>query len=200
MRKPAEPQRGMTKTITTTHAVTGPTQSAGRLLRRAEAARMLQVSVSTLRRMDDRLEPFVDDQGVHHYDQRRIEAARATLKQTVTTKVHDPHGIDGEIAASAFDIFEQGRGAVDAVRELRAHPDAIERLFKQWARMKGRVVLDGDDLDQIAHEAKVTLKLDPDLQTTAEEIVQWFMRLADGFHVPRVADASRPKPPLATDD
>lgn len=178
--KPAELQGGVTKTITTTRAVTGPAQSGGKLLRRAEAARLLQVSVSTLRRMDERLEPFVDEQGVHYYDARRIEAARATVKQTVTTKLHDPHGIDGEIAASAFDIFEQGRGAVDAVRELRAHPDAIERLFKQWARMKNSLVLDGDELEQITHDAVVTLRLDPDTRAlSAEDVVGWFMQMTD---------------------
>lgn len=186
MSKPQNVQGGVTKTITTTRAMTGPTQSGSKLLRRAEAAKMLDVSVSTLRRMDERLEPFVDEQGVHLYDPRRIEAVRATIKQTVTTKMHDPYGIDGEMAASAFEIFEQGRGAVDAVRELRAHPDAIERLFKQWARMKNALVLDGNNLDQIMHEAIVTLKLDPALRlTTADEIALWFMRLADGFQSPR---------------
>ncbi len=138
-----------TRTVTTSATLSGVTLPAGRLLRRAEAARSLQVSVSTLRRLDSQLQPVTDDRGIHLYDPAKLEEARATIRQTVTTRTTDPHGVDGDLAAGVFDVFEEGRGPIDAVRELRVHPDAAERLYAQWARMRGSAVIAHAVLDDV---------------------------------------------------
>lgn len=135
-----------TKTRTTTATLatvaTGGTADRAGMVGRSAAARLLGVSVSTLRRRDQELAPIVDESGAHLYEVARLENYRTTIRQTTTTRTSDAHGIDGELAKAAFDAFQAGTNPVDVVCEMAVHPDAVERLHTQWARLGGRVVIE----------------------------------------------------------
>lgn len=113
------------------------TVSAGKLLRRTEAARMLGVSKSTLRRMEGTsLTPVVGPKNVHLFQEEEVRAI------VVTRRAHlDTQPATGDIAAQAFGLFDAGVHVVDAVKQLRVAPDVVERLHATWARLRSLMVL-----------------------------------------------------------
>lgn len=108
----------------------GNGSSPPRLIGREEAARRLDVSVPTLRRMEatQKLRPMVGPRGAHLYNAGEVEAL-AQARIAAGTKTHKPIG---EIAAEAFTLFEQGYSVQDAVMELRQSPDLIRRLLQEY--------------------------------------------------------------------
>jgi hypothetical protein len=120
---------------------------AGRLLRRTEAARMLGVSKSTLRRMEgDALTPVVGPRNVHLFQEEEIRAV------IVTRRAHlDGGPAAGDVAAEAFILFDAGVHVVDAVKQLRVGPELIERLHSTWARLRGLLVLSSEGRSEINH-------------------------------------------------
>jgi hypothetical protein len=115
----------------------GAAVPAGRLLRRTEAARMLGVSKSTLRRMEgDALTPVVGPRNVHLFQEEEIRAV------VVTRRAHLEVGpAAGDVAAEAFALFDAGVHVVDAVKQLRVPPDVVERLHATWARLRNLMIL-----------------------------------------------------------
>lgn len=109
----------------------------GRLLRRTEAARMLGVSKSTLRRMEgEALTPVVGPRNVHLFQEEEVRAV------IVTRRAHLEAGpAAGDVAAEAFALFDTGVDVVDTVKQLRIGPELIERLHATWARLRGLLVL-----------------------------------------------------------
>lgn len=118
-------------------AKSAPTVPTGRLLRRTEAARMLGVSKSTLRRMEgEALTPVVGPRNVHLFQEEEVRAI------VVTRRAHLESGpAAGDIAAEAFALFDAGIHVVDAVKQLRVGPELVERLHATWARLRGLLVL-----------------------------------------------------------
>lgn len=118
----------------------GAAVPAGRLLRRTEAARMLGVSKSTLRRMEgDALTPVVGPRNVHLFQEEEIRAV------IVTRRAHLEDGpAAGDIAAEAFALFDAGVHVVDAVKQLRVGPELAERLHSTWARLRGLLVVSAE--------------------------------------------------------
>jgi hypothetical protein len=118
-------------------ANSGAAVPAGRLLRRTEAARMLGVSKSTLRRMEgDALTPVVGPRNVHLFQEEEVRAV------VVTRRSHlEAQPAAGDVAAEAFALFDAGVHVVDAVKQLRVGPELIERLYATWARLRGLMVL-----------------------------------------------------------
>jgi len=121
-------------------AKSSPTVPAGRLLRRTEAARMLGVSKSTLRRMEgEALTPVVGPRNVHLFQEEEVRAI------VVTRRAHLESGpTAGDIAAEAFALFDAGVHVVDAIKQLRVAPELVERLHATWARLRGLLVLSVD--------------------------------------------------------
>lgn len=96
------------------------------LLTRAEAARRMNVSVATVRRMEgEQLHPIVVD-GKHLFDIEELDRHRKLT--------------DGDLAAAAFELFNADRTQVDAVIELKEAPERIRKLFRDWAEMSECVV------------------------------------------------------------
>lgn len=109
----------------------------GRLLRRTEAARLLGVSKSTLRRMEGTsLTPVVGPKNVHLFQEEEVRSVVVTRRARF-----DSQPGSGEIAAEAFALFDAGLHVVDVVKQLRAMPDVIESLYATWARLRGMMVL-----------------------------------------------------------
>jgi hypothetical protein len=110
--------------------------SSGRLLKRAEAARLLGVSVSTLRRREGAdLTPIVDADGVHMFDESEVRSVMVTVRQRKS--VHALGASSGDVAADVFTLLDAGEHPVDIVKQLRVAPDAVVALYEQWVVMRG---------------------------------------------------------------
>lgn len=91
------------------------------LLTRAQTARRIGVSIGTVRRMEGaELHPIVIN-GKHCFHPAEVERYRRLT--------------DGQIAARAFQMFNEGRGVIDVVIELEQPPEPIERLYSTWDRL-----------------------------------------------------------------
>ncbi len=109
----------------------------GRLLRRAETARLLGVSKSTLRRMEgEQLEPVVGPKNVRLFEEEKVHALVVT-RRTSAGEVRAA----GDMAADAFELFDKGVHPVDVVKQLRIAPAVLESLHQHWARLRGLLVL-----------------------------------------------------------
>ena len=118
---------------------------AGRLLHRSEAAQLLGVSKSTLRRMEgDTLTPVVGPRNVRMFHEEEVRAVVVTRRAQV-----DRGPERGEMAGAAFDLFEAGLGVIEAVRRLRADPEVIEALYAHWTRLRGMLVLSAETRSEI---------------------------------------------------
>lgn len=127
----------MTERSTQTIASEAAAEAAqsGKLLKRADAARILGMSVSSLRRREGTmLTPIIDDDGVHLFDEAEVEAVRLTLRRT--TGVADDETRAGETAANVFTLLDEGVHPVDVVKQLRLPPTAVLALHTQWADMR----------------------------------------------------------------
>jgi hypothetical protein len=110
----------------------------GRLTRGQVAAR-LNVSVSTVRRLEgDRLHPTVDEGDVRWFDEKEVAALAAAMvndgKQVTKARPGAPpeQRPAGEIAALAFERFEQRQSLAEIVIGLRVEPEKVRALFDQW--------------------------------------------------------------------
>ncbi|MDD9946973.1 MAG: helix-turn-helix transcriptional regulator [Myxococcales bacterium] len=111
------------------------------LLTRAQAARRIGVSVSTIRRMEGaELEPVLVD-GKHLFHLPEVDRYRRVT--------------DGELAARAFQMFNDGRCVIDVVIELQEPPERIEKLHERWCHHTGSTVVlgfDGKSLDRVCKD------------------------------------------------
>jgi hypothetical protein len=113
------------------------TVPAGKLLRRTEAARMLGVSKSTLRRMEGTsLTPVVGPKNVHLFQEEEVRAIVVTRHSHLYTQP-----ATGDIAAEAFSLFDAGIHVVDSVKQLRVPPEVVERLHATWVRLRSQMIL-----------------------------------------------------------
>ena len=109
---------------------------AGRL-RRTEVARRLGVSLSTLRRMEGtRLHPATGPDGVHLFDEAEVEAAVVTYRGIRARSAASLKPSDGEVAAAAFELFDNGTSLVDVVKHLQVAPDRVSALHRAWASFR----------------------------------------------------------------
>jgi hypothetical protein len=107
-------------------------------LTRAGVAELLGVSSSTVRRLEDRgvLHPRVID-GVHFFDPQEIHRARAARASSAPT--------DGDAAALAFELLDQGAGLRDIVKRCRVTPERARVLATEWKKMgSGELVISAE--------------------------------------------------------
>lgn len=128
-------------------ATHGP--APGRLLTRAQVARRLGMSLSSVRRMEgEQLKPIVDARGVHHFEETEIQAVFVRVRRARAP--HDERA-DGTLAAAAFTLFRRGADVIAVVKELHETPEKIEQLFEEWKRFRGAVLLDATSVAAIAN-------------------------------------------------
>ena len=112
------------------------TAQSGKLMKRAEAARVLGMSVSSLRRREGELiKPIVGPDGVHMFDEAQVRAVTVTLRGRATLAAMGPSA--GETAADVFTLLDDGVHPVEIVKRLRLTPDVVVALQDQWSRMRG---------------------------------------------------------------
>ena len=110
---------------------------ADRLLGRAQAAQLLGVSKSTVRRMEgEQLKPVVGPRNVRMFHEEQIRSLVVTRRAEFGSAQPS-----GELAADAFELFDAGVHPVDVVKKLRVEPAMIESLHQRWTAWRGMLVL-----------------------------------------------------------
>jgi hypothetical protein len=96
------------------------------LLTRGQAARRMGVSLATVRRMEGaELQPILID-GKHCFPIEDVDRHRRAT--------------DGDLAAMAFQMFEEDKTQVEAVIALKEPPERIRKLFQHWLEMSECIV------------------------------------------------------------
>ena len=108
-----------------------------RRLTRSEVADMLGVSISSVRRLErDRLHPERGPDGTHYFAPTEVTALATALAAERRTKPSvappTPKLSAGEIAARAFECFEQRYSLAEVVISLRIEPQVVRELFHEW--------------------------------------------------------------------
>jgi hypothetical protein len=120
--------------------------SSGKLLRRSEAARVLGVSTSTLRRMEGTaLLPELGADGVHRFREEHVRELVVHRNPAVAA----PEAYDAEMAAEVFALLDEGVHPVEIVKRRRLDPRAMEAMHAKWASMRGAFVVTGETARQI---------------------------------------------------
>jgi hypothetical protein len=126
--------------------------SQGRLIERTQAARMLNVSESTLRRYEDELHPIIGPKGVRMFDEVSLRSAAITLKPRRVFEAAGPGA--GDTAADVFTLLDDGVGATEIVKRLRVAPDLVVAFQGQWAEMDGGFVVSKDEAFELGMIAR----------------------------------------------
>lgn len=126
--------------------------SQGKLIKRTQAARMLNVSVSTLRRYEDELHPIIGPKGVRMFDEVTLRSAAITLKRRRVFEAAGPGA--GDTAADVFTLLDDGVGATEIVKRLRVAPDLVVVLQGQWAEMRGGFVVNKEEAFELGMIAR----------------------------------------------
>lgn len=96
------------------------------LLTRGQAARRMGVSLATVRRMEgSELHPIIVD-GKHCFPLEDIDRHRRVT--------------DGDLAAMAFQMFNDDKTQVEAVITLKESPERIRKLFQDWLAMSECII------------------------------------------------------------
>jgi hypothetical protein len=98
------------------------------------------LSISTVRRLEgERLHPRIDNEGVRWFDEREVAALGIQLASDPRKRVRRnaathavPKQSRGELAAQAFERFEQRQSLSEIVIALRVDPEVVRALFDQW--------------------------------------------------------------------
>lgn len=120
-----------------------------RLILRLEAARVVGVSVATLRRYERSvLKPaLVDEHNVHWHSLRACERFATELGRSALAG--NPDRIDGAKTAAAFELFDSGSDAVDVIKALKIEAAEARVLQKEWADLRGAMLISGETLAKI---------------------------------------------------
>src|ERR1700690_2062562 len=101
--------------------------STGKFLKRSEAARLLGVSVSTLRRKEgDIIQPVVDADGVHRFAESELRAVMVTVRHRQAVASMGPSA--GDTAAEVFTLLDEHLHPAEIVKRLRLPPDIVMAL------------------------------------------------------------------------
>jgi hypothetical protein len=107
----------------------------GKLLKRTEAARLLGMSVSTLRRREGEvLNPIVGEGGVHLFDEAEVRAVMITMRGQSALAAMGPSS--GVVASEVFTLLDEDVHPVEIVKRLRLTPEVVTALHKQWIEMR----------------------------------------------------------------
>jgi len=123
----------------------------GKLLNREDAAEILGISPTTFRRRyEDIVVAPIMENGVHRFLEVTIReiAIRERRERLLAGDV--AMDVDrGKLTAVVFDLLDQGVGPIEIVKRLERPAPEIEELHAQWARMRGTVVLSGDQVEKL---------------------------------------------------
>ncbi len=115
-------------------------------LTRSQVAARLGVGLTTVRRLEKtrRLHPKRGKRGFL-FRVEDVDRLRATYPRHMRPI---QEATPGEIAARAFELFEQGKGLRDVVISLRQSPEAVRELYRQYA-LSGDLIVPAEIRQQI---------------------------------------------------
>lgn len=120
---------------------------AGKLLKRADAARRLGVSTSSIRRMEGTdLQPIIGPDGVRYFAEEQVEAVYVRIRRTCNVQPSDDSGL---VAARVFEHLNAGANPADIVKALRLEPHIVEQLVAQWLRLSRTLLLTSEQTREV---------------------------------------------------
>ena len=123
---------------------------ADRLILRPQAARILNVHVSSVRRLEKSgaLKPVLTDpSGTHWHSLRAVHEYAAAMKTPPSPTLEE--NVDGELAAQAFTLLDADATAADLVKTLKIPTAVARKLEQEWAELRGHVIINGPTLMKI---------------------------------------------------
>jgi len=115
---------------------------------RARVAEVLDVSVTTIRRLEGRtLHPHRGQDGIHLFDRTEVEHLAATRRSDRRQSHRDTQA--GQISAAAFALLKNGTRPSDVVIELELPARVVEDLHESWERLNNRHVIENKVLEQL---------------------------------------------------
>ncbi len=115
------------------------TQQRSDVMTRSQVATRLGVSISTVRRFEGtRLHPTTDEHDVRWFKNEEVAALASELANAPSKSSRPMVGSSkttrdaGELAALAFERFEQRQSLAEIVIGLRVEPAVVRTLFDQW--------------------------------------------------------------------
>lgn len=109
-------------------------------LTRDDVAKRLDVSISTVRRLEGtRLHPLIDGKGVHRFKAsdverlaKEMEAEQRSPRNAQQAVVRAAEMPKGELAALVFERLEQRHSLSEIVIALRVPPEDVRELYHTW--------------------------------------------------------------------
>ena len=140
-------KRRKSKDVVDTVGVESPAAvSDDKLMRRAEVAKRLGVSVSTVRRMEGKeLQPVVGPRGVRYFSAAQVQTVTLSIEHEPVVDLAD----DGDVAADVFTLFDDGQGPVAVVKELRLPPSTVEALHVHWGQLNQTLIISGKGFEKL---------------------------------------------------
>ncbi|MDX2051796.1 MAG: helix-turn-helix domain-containing protein [Polyangiaceae bacterium] len=108
-----------------------PARGSG-LVTRRQAAEMLGVSVSTLRRRENEFKPVIVG-GVHMFEESIVRRETTTIRRRAALDSLGPSA--GETAAAVFRLLEEHVSLQQIVIQLRILPSVVRALEAEWREM-----------------------------------------------------------------
>jgi len=109
------------------------------LLTRTQVAKRLGISTSSVRRLEwDRLQPEVDDRGVHRFDPAEVDAlATPRAREPARPRSVNPEARErsrrGKLAADIFRMFARQTTLAEIVHYTKQPPEVIRDLYREWS-------------------------------------------------------------------
>jgi hypothetical protein len=129
------------------------TSNSPKLLKRSEAARVLGISVSTLRRREGELiQPVIGANGVHLFEESELKAVMVTVRHRQAISSMGPSA--GDVAADVFTLLDEPMHPADIVKRLRLAPDVVTALHEQWTRMHQAFVVIKEEAEELGMHAR----------------------------------------------
>jgi len=133
--------------------MTDKTSNSPKLLKRSEAARVLGISVSTLRRREGELiQPVIGANGVHLFEESELKTVMVTVRHRQAISSMGPSA--GDVAAEVFALLDEQMHPADLVKRLRLAPDVVMALHEQWTRMHEAFVVTKDEAEELGMHAR----------------------------------------------
>jgi hypothetical protein len=123
----------------------------GKLVKRELAAEMVGMPLTTFRRRVQNVElaPVMIDGKTFFREVEVVEfAIRCRRERYVEGTGAIPDDL-GKLTALVFDLFDQGVAPVEVVKRLEKPAPVIEELHAQWARMRGTVLINGEQIQKL---------------------------------------------------
>ena len=109
------------------------------LLTRSEVATYLNLSISTVRRLEGKqLHPTIGERGIRYFDAAQVLALAGELARGMSDPAPRSDGrrterpSPGELAAAAFERFEQRQSLSEIVIALCVTPKQVRELYHEW--------------------------------------------------------------------